>query len=249
MILNSDENESCSLDVIFNELFCRKGELNMIVAPKRMGKTSFALTMLAKGVIEYDDKYLWLSSELPVSRLVDMLNTNLTKKVLGHNIINYERNKFIDELIAVFDFEMMFTKFNQIFNFETIRNLITKLEEEAKVDCIIIDCIKGSEVISNLNINHSSNFNNYMHSLKKLAIELNKTIVLLYEIENEGSYLNITPEIIDTFCFIYRPEFYKIVEYEDGCSTLGDAHFVFKKKDEYNMNQLLKYDATSYRFY
>lgn len=249
MSLSSESNESYNLDVIFNELFCAKGELNMIVAPKRMGKTSFALTMMAKGIFECDDGYLWLSSGLTVNKLIEMLNANLTKKILGQDCVYSKQNEFVTELIAGYEMEEMFHESNQIYNLDYIRNLISTKEEKYSVDCIIIDSIIQQDVSEKLNIKISNDFNKYLQYLKRLALELDKTIVLLYEINADGSPLMFTPEIVDTFCFIYRPEYYKIVEYNDGSSTLGDAHFIIMKEDECVVDQLLTYDVVNCRFY
>jgi len=229
-----------------------KGELIMIAAPTKMGKTSFGLTLFSLGVMHFSEKILWVSPKMKKEWIVKMLLTNLSCKVFGNNDDSQVKTDFANEIISSFEIDKMIVEFPHSFNLKSF--LTNNVEKpDIKPNYIIID---NFEILKN---SDSENINNLINELKKIAIELCIQIIVLYEcefsnnMEEEFDYSNINldfdTELVDILCFLHRPEYYRIPFYTNGESTLGDASFLVYKHNQLMCEYQMKYDPLNFRFY
>ena len=126
-------------------------------------------------------------------------------------------------------------------------------------ECIIIDNLNYLEYNDLDKIANEELTNKKLFELKGIARKFNIAIIVLFDCEfsaidgkNEFSAdsvkLNFETSLIDTLCFIYRPEYYKVVENEVGESTLGKAFFIVGINRGLTGSVLFDYNSKTFSF-
>ncbi|NCB69282.1 MAG: hypothetical protein EOM47_10610 [Bacteroidia bacterium] len=229
------------------------GELIMIAAPHKMGKTPLGLSLFSLGFMHWGENIHWISPKMKKSEVKDMLVRHLSIKIFGDYENSQIRREFILQFMEVFDIEKKIIEFHSEDNICSFFSQFAQPNSANLPDYIIIDDFK------NLIQNNSSNINSRIVELKKIANDLTIKIIVLYECNfpnNMGEkfdYSNIKLdfdcELVDSLCFLYRPEYYRIPFYPNGESTLGDASFLVYKNNQLMCEYLMKYDPLNFRFY
>jgi replicative DNA helicase len=237
----------------------QNGNLIMIAAPARMGKTPFALSMLLNAVDKFDYSFMWFSTYLSVNQLGSMLICNqegITSEQLSSKKTN---DKLMTESISKNKFISLYFDDQPNLNSEKINRTIESFIENNVPDCIIVDdlnylCLNSSNTVTD--VYDSTNIK--LLGLKSLARKFNIPVIVLYECdfpENMGSEfeieqikLDFKSSLVDTLCFLFRPEYYKVIEYGNGVSTLGNAHFIIAQNRGLTGEVILKYDPIHFKF-
>ena len=238
----------------------QRGDLIMIAAPVRMGKTAFAISMLRNNLLMSNKSIIWLSTFLSANQFRRMFFCNHTGANNEDVIIGQVNGILINEVHEIF--------LNNNFYFYDKPNLTNKLINQI-LDSLSIDALPDYIIIDNLNYLEFITSEPYyikekqtnikLLELKALAREFNIPIIVLFDCEFpdfkakdefcvDSVRLGFDITLVDTLCFIHRPEYYKIIENEKGESTLGKAFFLVAQSRYKTGFVLLEYNPLTFSF-
>ncbi|MDO5016836.1 MAG: replicative DNA helicase [Porphyromonas sp.] len=223
-------------------------DLVIVAARPAMGKTAFVLSMARNMAVEHKTPVAIFSLEMSKIQLINRLIVNHTEipnddikrgtlsdrqlDVLSQQIGSLEQAPiYIDDTagLSVFD----------------LRSKARRLVRQNNVKVIIIDYLQlmtASGIKSNAN--REQEVSTVSRSLKQLAKELGITVIALSQlnrgVENrpkEGKRPQLADlresgaieQDADMVCFLHRPEYYGIMEDEEGRSMKGMAEFIIAK--------------------
>ncbi len=222
----------------------RNGTLEIIAARPAMGKTAYALDEAfysarngnAVAFVSLEMSAMELHQRM-VSNELEINASALRDRLLSPNQIQmlYETNTF-DKL-------PMYIVEGETVNFE-LNKILAKLrilKKEKGIKMAVIDYIQLIE-ISNFKGNREQLISTVSRKLKQLAMSLDIPIIALSQLSRaveqrpskrpQLSDLRESGAIeqdADVILFPYRPEYYKIEEWEDGTSTAGQAEIICAK--------------------
>lgn len=225
----------------------QNSDLIIIAARPAMGKTAFVLSMAKNMAIHYNTPVALFSLEMSNVQLVNRLIVN-TCEIPGEKIKSGQ--------LAPYEWEQLMTKIKDLYSapiyiddtpslsvFE-LRTKARRLVREHGIKAIIIDYLQLMNA-SGMNFgSREQEISTISRSLKGLAKELNIPIIALSQlnrsVENRQdkdkrpqlSDLRESGAIeqdADMVCFIHRPEYYKILEDENGDSLIGLAEIIIAK--------------------
>lgn len=219
----------------------QKTDLIILAARPAMGKTAFALTM-ALNAGEAVDIY---SLEQSTLQMTQRLISQKTGVPLGHIMGNDLRP---DELERVEGAEMELASL-PIYIDDTPALSITDLSARARLakrqrdtKLIIVDYIQLMAGKTNKNSNREQEISSISRGLKVIAKELDVPIIALSQlsrgVEARADKRPLLSDLresgaieqdADLVAFLYRPEYYKIKEFEDGDSTEGMGEVIISK--------------------
>jgi replicative DNA helicase len=233
-----------------------------------MGKTSFALSLIRKIAIEKQCQTVYFSLELTsqqvMYRIISQL-TNISAEKLRMGSLNENES----ELVAKKTFEFKNTPLDVYDHpFLTVSEIENTLlcSPPDFVPIIIIDSLqlisknKKEEVGKILNKRELAKIT---FQLKQLAVKFNATIIVLFHFrlpkEKEKYYYSKRPTLadvrkyapIDTYAdlvlLLYRPEYYKIEEWDDEeqAPTAGEAEIIVAKNTNGSLDTIrVKFDGS-----
>lgn len=234
-----------------------KGELIVISAPRKMGKTYLALSILINSFTKGRLGAVWFSTNHSA--------TQLTKMFLCNNF-NLE---IYNLLSGSFNHEELFNLLNDFkfaeINFDdspylTINDLDSKIADQKQIwpiEIIIIDNV------NELNYQKDSNTDlvDKFYQLKTLARKYEIPIICLLDNEIPENHFvdynssrevlernKISDKSVDILIQLFRPEYYKITEFEDGSSCLGFADLIVSGRAAMNGTVRLKYNPLTFKF-
>lgn len=126
-------------------------------------------------------------------------------------------------------------------------------------ECVIIDNLNYLEYNALDKIANEELTNKKLLELKGIARKFNIVIIVLFdcvfpaidekdEFSADSVKLNFETSLIDTLCFIFRPEYYKVVENDIGESTLGKAFFIVGINRGLTGSVLFDYNSKTFSF-
>jgi len=222
-------------------------DLVIVAARPGMGKTSFTLALAANASI-LNKPVAFFSLEMSsiqlVKRLISMETEIHGEKLKNGKLEDYEwqqlntaiermsdRNIFIDDTPAINIFEL--------------RAKCRRLKMQHDIQMVMIDYLQlmTGSMDNNRNGNREQEISSISRALKGLAKELNIPVIALSQlsraVETRGgtkrpqlSDLRESGAIeqdADMVMFIYRPEYYQIMEDEEGNSLKGKAEVIIAK--------------------
>ena len=215
----------------------QKGDLIMIAAPKRMGKTAFALSMLHNHIVKNSNSFIWLSTFLSTNQFSKMFYCNHTQWKIEEIIKSKLNDTLTNEVKELFRLNDFYFHDKPNLNCIKIQQILESFNPDTMPECVIIDNLNYLEFNDLDKIANEELTNKKLFELKGIARKFNIVIIVLFdcefpEIAGKDEFcvdfikLNFDKSLIDTLCFIYRPEYYKVVETEVGESTLGKAFFI-----------------------
>jgi replicative DNA helicase len=227
----------------------QKSDLIIVAARPGMGKTAFVLSMGRNIAIDYQIPVAIFSLEMSSVQLITRMISsetgipasslrkgNLEKhewQQLYQNLKNLEKAPiFIDDTPALKIFDL--------------RAKCRRLKAQHNIGIIIIDYLQlmtgGGD---GKNGNREQEISMISRSLKSIAKELNVPVIALSQLNRSvetrtGAKRPLLADLresgaieqdADIVSFIYRPEYYKIEEWDDkdGSSTAGQAEFIIAK--------------------
>ncbi len=226
----------------------QNSDLVIIAARPAMGKTAFVLSMAKNMSVSYNFPVALFSLEMSNVQLVNRLIVN-TCEIAGEKIKNgrlepYEWEQLDYKIKELYDAPLFIDDTPSLSVFE-LRTKARRLVREYGVKMIIIDYL---QLMNASGMNYGSReqeVSMISRSLKGLAKELNIPIIALSQLNRgvegrtgaEGKRPQLSDlresgaieQDADMVCFIHRPEYYKILEDDQGNDLRGLAEIIIAK--------------------
>ncbi|CAG0909780.1 unnamed protein product, partial [Cyprideis torosa] len=222
-------------------------DLIILAARPGMGKTSFVLAMALNGAKDFQKPVAVFSLEMASTQLVQRL-ISLEAEIPGSKMRNgkledYEWQQLQTTVERLGNVPIFIDDTPGINIFE-LRAKCRRLKMQHDIQLVIIDYLQlmtGST--ENKNTNREQEISGISRALKNMAKELNVPVIALSQlsraVEVRGgskrpqlSDLRESGAIeqdADIVSFIYRPEYYQILEDENGQSLKGVAEIIIAK--------------------
>jgi len=245
----------------------QKSDLVICAARPGMGKTAFALTMARNIAIDHNMPIgffsLEMSSEQLVNRLIASeaeLGASKLRKgdLLDHEMVQlHEKIKYLSEAPIFIDDTPALTIFE-------LRAKARRLVKNHNVKIIMIDYLQLMNAGGNTG-NREQEISTISRSLKGIAKELKIPVIALSQVnrgvENRTGVGSKRPMLsdlresgaieqdADIVTFIYRPEYYKIYEWDNGDDSRGQGELIIAKHRNGSLkNVRLKFIAEFAKF-
>ncbi len=224
----------------------QKSDLIILAARPGMGKTAFVLSMARNMAVEFKKAVAVFSLEMAGVQLVMRLIASETElpadKLKRGQLEQYEWEQLNAKLGNLTDAPLFIDDTPALSIFE-LRAKCRRLKAQHDIQLVIIDYLQLMSGGSDKGGNREQEISNISRSMKGLAKELNIPIIALSQLSRAvetrgGSKKPLLSDLresgaieqdADMVCFIYRPEYYKIMEDEQGNSTEGLAEFIIAK--------------------
>ncbi|MBN2172483.1 MAG: replicative DNA helicase [Bacteroidales bacterium] len=225
----------------------QKSDLIILAARPGMGKTAFVLSMARNIAVDFNKPVAFFSLEMSSIQLVTRLISSETQlsadKLKKGNLENYEWEQLNAKISKLVDAPLYIDDTPALSIFE-LRAKCRRLKAQHNIQMVVVDYIQlMSTGGDSKSTNREQEISTISRSLKSLAKELNVPIITLSQLNRSvetrgGSKRPILSDLresgaieqdADLVCFIYRPEYYKIDQDEEGNSTKGMAELIIAK--------------------
>lgn len=225
----------------------QRSDLIIIAARPGMGKTAFVLSMARNVAVDFKRPIGIFSLEMSSLQLVNRLIASETEiasdKLRKGTLAEHEFQQLHARIGKLSEAPIFIDDTPGLSIFE-LRAKARRLVSQQKVEIIVIDYLQlmtaGGD---NKTGNREQEISSISRSIKGLAKELNVPIIALSQlsraVETRGgdkrpmlSDLRESGAIeqdADLVAFIYRPEYYKLTEDDDGNSTIGIGEIIVAK--------------------
>lgn len=221
-------------------------DLIVIAARPGMGKTAFVLTIARNAAIDFNKAVAIFSLEMSSVQLVTRLISAEAQlpgdKLRKGDLEPYEWQQLNSKISNLIDAPIYIDDTPSLSIFE-LRAKARRLKAQHDIQMIIIDYIQlMSGGVERSNGNREQEISNISRSLKALAKELNVPVIALSQlnrsVESRPSKKPLLSDLresgaieqdADMVIFIYRPEYYKIEQNQEGESLLGMAEISIAK--------------------
>lgn len=219
-------------------------DLIILAARPSVGKTAFALN-LARNSALHPTKPVpvgFFSLEMSASQLVQRILSAESEikmeKISRGKLENYEYEQLLSKDIKKLEVAPIFIDDTAALNIFEFRAKARRLVNKHNVGIIIIDYLQLMSGSGDRNSNREQEISNISRNLKALAKELNVPIIALSQLSRavETRKESKMPQLsdlresgaieqdADMVMFIYRPEYYEVMNNEHGESTHGETH-------------------------
>jgi len=245
----------------------QKSDLIICAARPGMGKTAFALTMTRNIAIDHNAAIGFFSLEMSAEQLVNRLIASEAELAAGklrrgdladHEMIQlHEKIKHLSDAPIYIDDTPALTIFE-------LRAKARRLVKNHSVEIIIIDYLQLMSAGGNSG-NREQEISTISRSLKGIAKELKIPVIALSQVNRGvesrtgiGSKRPVLSDLresgaieqdADIVTFIYRPEYYKIYEWDNGDDSRGQGEIIIAKHRNGSLaNVRLKFTAEFAKF-
>ncbi|MEE2699822.1 MAG: replicative DNA helicase [Bacteroidota bacterium] len=225
----------------------QKSDLVIIAARPGMGKTALALTMCRNIAINHNTPVgifsLEMSSDQLVNRLISSESEIPSDKLRKGNLKEFEFVQLHEKIKDLAEAPIYIDDTPGLSVFE-LRAKARRLVKNHEVKIIIVDYLQLMTAGGNKNGNREQEISTISRSLKGIAKELKIPVIALSQV-NRGvesrtstSKRPILADLresgaieqdADIVTFIYRPEYYKIYEWENSDDSRGQAEIIIAK--------------------
>ena len=225
----------------------QKSDLVVIAARPGMGKTAFALTMARNIAVEHNIGVaifsLEMSSEQLVNRLISSESEISAGKLRQGELAEHEWVQLHSKIKGLSKAPIFIDDTPAISVFE-LRAKARRLVKKHGIKMIMIDYLQLMSA-GGKGGNREQEISTISRSLKGIAKELNIPVIALSQVNRSleqrsgvGSKRPMLSDLresgaieqdADIVTFIYRPQYYKIQEWEDGESCLGQSEIIIAK--------------------
>lgn len=225
----------------------QKSDLVIVAARPGMGKTALALTMCRNIAINHNTPIgifsLEMSSDQLVNRLISSESEIPSEKLRKGNLKEYEFVQLHEKIKDLAEAPIYIDDTPGLSVFE-LRAKARRLVKNHEVKIIIVDYLQLMTAGGNKNGNREQEISTISRSLKGIAKELKIPVIALSQV-NRGvesrtstSKRPILADLresgaieqdADIVTFIYRPEYYKIYEWENSDDSRGQAEIIIAK--------------------
>jgi len=223
----------------------QKTDLIILAARPGMGKTAFALNVARNAAVDYNKAGVIFSLEMGKLQLMARLKASETglhlEKFLRTGLTEFEESQSHTQCHKLVNSPIYIDDEGGLSVFK-LRNKARKLKREKGIEWIIIDYIQLMTEGGKFKGNREAEVSSISRQLKSLAKELNIPIICLSQLSRECekrpdkipqlSDLRDSGAIeqdADMVMFIYRPEYYGLMEDSEGQSTQGKAMVIIAK--------------------
>lgn len=224
-------------------------DLIILAARPSVGKTAFALN-LARNSALHPTKPVpvgFFSLEMSASQLVQRILSAESEikmeKISRGKLENYEYEQLLSKGIKKLEVAPIFIDDTAALNIFEFRAKARRLVNKHNVGIIIIDYLQLMSGTGDRGSNREQEISNISRNLKALAKELNVPIIALSQLSRavETRKESKMPQLsdlresgaieqdADMVMFIYRPEYYEVMNNEHGESTHGETHIRIAK--------------------
>ena len=245
-------------------------DLIIIAARPGMGKTAFVLSMARNMAVDYGHPVAFFSLEMSSVQLITRLissETGLSSEKLRTGKL--EKHEWEQLSIKVKDLEKapLFIDDTPSLSIFDLRAKSRRLASQHGIKMIVVDYLQLMTAGGNGKGggNREQEISSISRNLKALAKELNVPVIALSQlsraVETRGSSKRpllsdlresgAIEQDADIVSFIYRPEYYKIDEWDDEerSPTQGQAEFIVAKHRNGGLNEIrLKFVANLGKF-
>ncbi len=225
----------------------QKSDLVIVAARPGMGKTAFALSMARNIAINHEKAIglfsLEMSSEQLVSRLIASEAELSASKLRKGDLKDYEMVQLHEKIKQLSDAQIYIDDTPALTVFE-LRAKARRLVKNHSVEIIIIDYLQLMSAGGNAG-NREQEISTISRSLKGIAKELKIPVIALSQVNRgvesrtgTGSKRPMLSDLresgaieqdADIVTFIYRPEYYKIYEWDNGDDSRSQAEIIIAK--------------------
>ncbi|MBN3035093.1 MAG: replicative DNA helicase [Bacteroidales bacterium] len=224
----------------------QKSDLIILAARPGMGKTAFVLSMARNIAVDFKIPVAFFSLEMSSIQLVTRLISSETHlsadKLKKGSLENYELEQLHAKIGPLIDAPLYIDDTPALSIFE-LRAKCRRLRSQHKIGLAVIDYIQLMSTGGENKGNREQEISTISRSLKSLSKELNIPIICLSQLNRSvetrgGSKRPILSDLresgaieqdADLVLFIYRPEYYKIDQDEEGNPTKGLAEIIIAK--------------------
>lgn len=225
----------------------QKSDLIILASRPGMGKTAFALTMARNMAVDFHKPVAIFSLEMAsvqlVTRLIAAESSLPAEKLRKGDLQEYEWTQLNSKINKLVDAPIYIDDTPALSIFE-LRAKCRRLKAQHNIEMIFVDYLQlMTSAVDNRSGNREQEISNISRSLKSLAKELDVPILALSQLSRAvetrgGSKKPILSDLresgaieqdADLVLFIYRPEYYRIDEDEEGNSTSGMAEISIAK--------------------
>ncbi len=225
----------------------QSSDLIIVAARPGMGKTSFTLALAKNAAMDFNKPVALFSLEMSnvqlVQRLISLEAEIPGSKMRNGNLEDYEWQQLHSAIEKMSEVPIFIDDTPGINVFE-LRAKCRRLKMQHDIQLVVIDYLQlMSGKSDNKNGNREQEISGISRALKGLAKELNVPVIALSQlsraVESRGgskrpmlSDLRESGAIeqdADIVSFIYRPEYYGILEDEEGSSLKGTAEIIVAK--------------------
>ncbi len=225
----------------------QRSDLIILAARPSMGKTAFALSIAKNIAVDHDMPVAVFSLEMSAVQLVTRLISAETEipagKLKQGELADHEWQQLNSKINNLVDAKIFIDDTPALSIFE-LRAKCRRLKQQHDIQMVFIDYLQLMSGGTESKGNREQEISKISRSLKALAKELDIPILALSQlsrnVENRPgqskrpilSDLRESGAIeqdADLVMFIYRPEYYKIDEFEDNTPTDGLAEIIIAK--------------------
>ena len=221
----------------------------ILAARPSVGKTAFALN-LAKNAALHPTKptpvgffSLEMGSTQLMQRMLSAQSEVALEKITTGKMDDHDYNLFTTKGVAVMEKAKIYIDDTAGLNIFEFRAKARRMVNKHKVGLIIIDYLQLMTGTGKNGQNREQDISEVSREVKKLAKELSVPIIALSQLSRkvEDRKENKVPQLsdlresgsleqdADMVMFIYRPEYYDIMNNENGESTAGETHIKIAK--------------------
>lgn len=218
------------------------GDLVVIAARPAMGKTAVMLAEAREASLEHDKHTAIFSLEMPTAQLVQRL---ISSEVAGYSNSQLRRGDIAGGVDEVASIKAKASRLKTLghrlhiddtpgLSIQQLRAKCARLHSEHPLGLVMVDYIQLMKGEQKGRGNREQEISSISRGLKELAKELNVPVIALSQLSREVekrpsrrpqlSDLRESGAIeqdADIIMFLFRGEYYKIDEYEDGSPTEG----------------------------
>lgn len=245
----------------------QRSDMIVLAARPGMGKTAFVLSMARNMAVEHNVPVAVFSLEMSSVQLVQRLIASETgisgEKLRKGNLADHEYQQLHQRISRLSDAPIFIDDTPALSIFE-LRAKCRRLKAQHGISMVIIDYLQLMSAGGEGKGNREQEISTISRSIKSIAKELDIPVIALSQlsrnVETRGgdkkpmlSDLRESGAIeqdADIVCFVYRAEYYKIEQDENGNSTAGRGEIIIAKHRNGSLgdvslrfiNQLAKFD-------
>ena len=225
----------------------QKSDLIILAARPSMGKTAFALNMARNVAVEFNKPVAFFSLEMSSVQLVTRLISSETElrsdKLKRGDLAGYEWQQLTDKVSNLVEAKMFIDDTPALSIFE-LRAKCRRLKQQHDIQMVFVDYLQLMSGGGDSKGNREQEISQISRSLKALAKELNVPVLALSQLSravetrpgaakrpilSDLRESGAIEQDADIVMFIYRAEYYKIDQFEDGSPTQGVSEIIIAK--------------------
>ena len=223
----------------------QKSDMIVLAARPGMGKTAFVLSMARNSAVQFNTPVAIFSLEMSsvqIAKRMMAMETGISSEKLRKGFKDPQEWEKLNENVQNLYKAPIFIDDTPALSIFDLRAKCRRLKMQSKIELVIIDYLQLMTA-GTKGGNREQEISTISRSIKEIAKEINVPIIALSQlsrsVETRGgdkrpmlSDLRESGAIeqdADMVCFIYRPEYYDLLEDENGMPTEGIGEIIVAK--------------------